>query len=186
MKLSERDFIDAAQELEVELPTIRAVDEVESRGEGFLPNGQPKILFEAHWFHKFTKGKYDITHPRLSSKEWNKKLYMGGTGEHGRLLAATKLDRESALLSTSWGRFQIMGFNYKDCGFRTLQEFINAMYSGEREQLLAFVQLIKTWKLQVALQKKQWAKFAEKYNGPGYKANKYDIKLEQAYKRYLS
>ncbi len=42
MKLSERDFIDAAQELEVELPTIRAVDEVESRGEGFLPNGQPK------------------------------------------------------------------------------------------------------------------------------------------------
>ncbi len=60
------------------------------------------------------------------------------------------------------------------------------MYSGEREQLLAFVQLIKTWKLQVALQKKQWVKFAEKYNGPGYKANKYDIKLEQAYKRYLS
>lgn len=34
------------------------------------------------------------------------------------------------------------------------------------------------------LASKQWSKFAERYNGAGYRQNKYDLKLEKAYQKY--
>ncbi|MEE8298899.1 MAG: N-acetylmuramidase domain-containing protein [Thermodesulfobacteriota bacterium] len=34
------------------------------------------------------------------------------------------------------------------------------------------------------LKKRDWANFARRYNGPGYKKNKYDEKLERAYNKY--
>lgn len=187
MKISERDYIDAAQELECEVSAIKAVADVESSGDAILPNGQPKILFEAHHFSRLTNGKYDITYPRLSSPTWNKALYIGGTGEHKRLQQATMLDRDAALQATSWGMFQIMGFNYKRCGYYQIQDFINVIYNqGELGQLKIFIRFIKSDpKLLSALQKKRWVLFAKYYNGAGYKANNYDVKLEQAYKRFL-
>lgn len=185
--ISERAFTDAAQELNCELAAIKAVAEVESNGRGTLPNGEPKILFEAHKFSERTNGRYDVSHPRLSSPEWNRKLYVGGEKEHFRLQQAVKLDRTAALESTSWGMFQIMGFNWAACGFASLQDFINAMYAGEDSQLSAFVGFIKNNpKLLRAIQNKKWATFALNYNGKGYKLNKYDVKLEQAYKRFLN
>ena len=36
----------------------------------------------------------------------------------------------------------------------------------------------------VALQKKEWASFAAKYNGKGYETNHYDAKLKAAYDRF--
>lgn len=187
MNLSEQDFIHAAQELECDRAAIKAVAEVESSGDAFLSNGMPKILFEAHHFSRLTDGKYDNSHPNISSPKWNKKLYRGGIAEHRRLDDAVKLDREAALQSASWGTFQIMGFNWKHCGFKSLQAFINAMYAGPSGQMQAFVGYIKgdkaLWK---ALQKRKWTMFAKLYNGPSYGENKYDLKLEQAYKRVLS
>jgi len=35
-----------------------------------------------------------------------------------------------------------------------------------------------------ALQNKDWAKFAQGYNGSGYKANRYDEKILNAYKKF--
>src|SRR5690554_4118721 len=46
--LGEDDIIRAAQALGVEPAAIKAVNEVESRGRGFLPDGRPVILFERH------------------------------------------------------------------------------------------------------------------------------------------
>lgn len=187
MKIGERDYNEAAQELECEVAAIRAVAAVESSGASLLPNGQPKILFEAHHFSRLTDGKYNVTHPRISSPTWNRKLYVGGAGEHHRLEQAAGLDRNAALQSASWGMFQIMGFNWKRCGFKSLQEFINTIYQGEVGQLKAFVGFIKSDpKLLTAIQKKKWKQFALNYNGSGYAENKYDVKLEQAYKRFLN
>lgn len=184
--ISERAYIDAAQELEVELAAIKAVVDVESNGEAFLPDGRPKILFEAHHFSRLTKHKYDATHPRISSRKWNRKLYQGGTKEHFRLEEAVKLDRQAALQSASWGMFQIMGFNFAACGFQTVQKFVNAIYKGEDEQFKAFCTfLLNNPRMLRALQRKKWDQFADAYNGPGYKLNRYDTKLEAAYKRNL-
>lgn len=66
-----------AEGLGVEPAKIEAVDEVESRGDGVLPSGEPKILFEAHWFSEFTDGEYDDSHPEVSSPSWNPDLMKG-------------------------------------------------------------------------------------------------------------
>ena len=56
--LTAADFARAAKNLNVEIAAIRAVAEVEAAGAGFLPDGRPAILYEAHVFHKETGGKH--------------------------------------------------------------------------------------------------------------------------------
>lgn len=170
-----------ANELGVEANVIAALVKVESSGDAFLPSGEPKILFEAHWFSKLTGHKYDKDRPFISSKVRNQKLYTVGR-EHKRLACAAALDREAALQSASWGMFQLMGFNWKKCGFNSLQDFINAMYAGVEGQFKAFIgYVVNTPGMLDALKKKDWHKIAELYNGKDYKANKYDEKLKSAY-----
>ena len=65
MQISESAFKSAALQLDCEVAAIKAVASVESLGSPFLSNGQPKILFEAHIFHRLTKGKYSKTHPNI-------------------------------------------------------------------------------------------------------------------------
>jgi N-acetylmuramidase len=48
--IQESDYQAAAQSLGCEVAAVKAVAAVESAGHGFLPNGKPKILFEAHIF----------------------------------------------------------------------------------------------------------------------------------------
>ena len=179
--LTQGDFEWAAKELGCEVSAIKAVDAVESKGEGFLPCGLPTILFEAHIFSKLTNHAYDKSHPKISSRKWNRKLYIGGKAEHQRLELAASLNRDAALQSCSWGRFQVMGFNWKLCGYSKLQAFINSMYRSERGHLEAFVGYVKGKKLDKHLRNKNWDAFAAGYNGEEYKQNKYDEKLQNAY-----
>ena len=71
---------------DVELWTVI---QVETKGCGFLADRRPKILFERHWFHKFTGGKFSAEHPDISNAEAGG--YAGGAGEFARLAAAMKL-----------------------------------------------------------------------------------------------
>jgi len=179
--INENDYLEASKIIGCDVATIKAVKSVESGKGGFLSNGLPTILFEAHIFSRLTGHKYDKTNPDISSRIWNKKLYLGGSYEHQRLDKACKLDRNAGLQSASWGLFQIMGFNYEACGFKTVQEFINAMYKSEGEHLKAFCNFVKNRGMATYLINKQWAKFAYCYNGAGYLLNRYDTKLKQAY-----
>lgn len=182
--LSESDFSEAARALGVEVAAIRAVDHVESRGNGFLPTGEPKILFERHIFSRLTKGRYDKSHPDLSSPR------PGGYGksedQHVRLARATSLDRDAALKSASWGRYQIMGFNYEYAGYEKLQDFINAMYRSEQDHLKAFCSFLRRTRLDRFLRMKDFAGFARGYNGPAYQQNRYDEKLLTAYRHFTA
>lgn len=178
------NLTEAAHILRCDLPAIRAVAEIESAGSGFLPDGQPRILFEAHVFSRLTEHKYDAQYPTISSRTWNRALYQGGVDEHIRLGMACTLDRDAGLKSASWGMFQIMGFNYGAAGFRTLQLFINAMYRTERDHLMAFVAFIQYMGLDDELRAHRWGAFAQGYNGPGFAQNKYDLKLAAAWAKY--
>jgi hypothetical protein len=184
MTLRREDFIDDAAKIGCEIEAIMAVAEVESRGGGFNPDGTPKTLFEGHWFHRFTKGKFSQSHPDISYPTWTKKFY-GRTWqeEKARLEKACSLDRTAALMSTSWGMFQIMGFNHARCGFKTVQQFVNAMYKDENAQLEAFTQFIISSGLADELRDRRWTDFARLYNGPGFAENRYDQKLAAAYDR---
>lgn len=187
--LTDADFARAAKELNVEPAAIRAVAEVEAAGEGFLRDGRPAILYEAHVFHKETSGKHAHAKDRrgvaLSSPSWNQKLY-GATGaaQHDRYEDARKLDPDAANKACSWGAFQILGQNHKVCGFDTSQEFVDAMWSGASAHLDAFVKFIKANKLDAALRAEDWKTFARVYNGPGYAQNAYDKKMASAYARW--
>lgn len=184
--LTAEDLRRVAEVLDVDVATVSAVAEVESLGGGFLADGRPKILFEAHVFSRLTRHEHDATHPEISSREWDRSLYGGGAKEHRRLQLAVSLDRIAALQSASWGMFQIMGFNYARCGFKDVQLFVNAMYRSEGDHLDAFAIFVISQRLDRALRERDWAAFARGYNGPAYAVNRYDARLAQAYARFSS
>lgn len=190
-KLNENDFQAAAALLKCDVPAIKAVAAVESAGDGFLSDGRVKILFEGHKFYKYTNGAYAQTHPTICYKTWTKAFYskgktadVRGAGELARLEEAMALDRTAALKSASYGKFQIMGFNFEICGFKNVDDFYAAMQVSEGEHLKAFCNFITSNSLDGALRNHQWAKLAQGYNGDSYKENQYDTKLANAYAKY--
>lgn len=189
--LTDEDFSRAAAALDVEVCAIKAVAEVESAGAGFLPDGRPTILYEAHVFHKETGGRHVSAKDRkgvaLSSSGWNRTLYgKTGAAQHDRYEDARALDADAANKACSWGMFQILGQNHRACGFDNSQEFVDAMWNGgPGAHLDAFVGFVKANKLDGPLRVKDWRAFAKGYNGPAYAANKYDQKMAAAYAKCL-
>lgn len=178
-------FENTAYDLGCEVATIRAVSDVESGGSGFLPTGEPLILFEPHIFWKELR-KRGIT-PVLSDicyPKWGTKPYGPKSVQHAKLERASKIHREAALASASWGRFQIMGFNYRLCDCTTLQEFVNKIYESEDQHLELFERYIKNTQLDDELRELDWDGFAAGYNGPLFRRNNYDKKLANAYAQY--
>lgn len=180
--LSEENYKEAAKILDVDIETVKAVAEVETSGKAFDDSGHPRILFERHYFNRLTSGKFDAGHQNISNPS------PGGYGkfsaQYGRLEEAYQLDLDAALRSASWGRFQIMGENFRAAGFSTVKEFVLAMAKSESEHLKAFVNFVGSNKSMLAsLRKKDWAGFAAAYNGPSYKRNNYDKKLKDTYDR---
>lgn len=185
-QITPQAFAAAARKLGCDVAAVRAVAEVESPKGPFLADGRPTILFEPHIFSRYTKGRFDRSHPKLSYPRWKAGAYgPGGAYQHDQRLApAAELDREAALKACSWGQFQIMGFNHAACGYGGVQAFVNAMYRNADAQLGAFVDYVINRGLADELQRRDWAGFAYGYNGPGYAANRYDQKLAAAYARY--
>lgn len=194
--LKESDIGALAGTLGVDVATIKAVNEVESRGRGFNADGNPKILFEGHVFWKelekrgvdpsaHTSGNTDILY-----KKWTKAHYKGGAAEYDRLEKAISLlpsnskVAEAAYASASWGLFQIMGYHYHTLGYDSVIAFVGDMQLSEGKQLEAFGRFLQKNNLVGYLKNKQWAEFAKRYNGAGYAANQYDRKLEEAYQRH--
>lgn len=164
---------------------VMTLIEVETCGVGFLPDSRPAILFERHIFSKRTGRKHDITNPDISN------IKPGGYGGYGapqyqRLEKALALDEQEALNSASWGLGQIMGFNYCNAGYTSVESMVRDFCDSEDAQLLAVANFVKRARLHVALQKRDWAYFARGYNGPDFAKNKYDLRLEAAHNLYSS
>ena len=176
-----------ATELQCEVAAIKAVAEVESDGRCFTPKGRLMCLFEGHVFSRLTNRKYDKSHPTLSYRKWVKTFYKRSYDDEytERFSKAFALDPDAAMQSTSWGGFQIMGFHYKDLGFKNVGEMVDFLKESADNHLIAFARYIKAKPyINRALRNKDWAQFAKFYNGQGYKLNRYDSKLEAAYAKY--
>jgi len=194
-KLSNADYERAAKELGagIEVALVRAVAEVESGGKsGFGSNSLPIIAFEGHWFRKYTNEKYDKDYPILSYKykekagaEWKQNNPKNDAARWKTLDEAMALDKDAALKACSWGMFQVMGFNYKKCGYKTLDKFVDAMKQGESGQLSAFVNFCKnTTGMCDAMKNHDYAMIATLYNGSDY--GDYDKKFQTAYEKYAN
>ncbi len=187
--LSESDLNSVAKDLGVELAVIKAVNEVESSGQGFSGD-KPKILFEGHVFwrqlkkHDLDPNSYVDGNENILYSKWTREHYFGGAREHDRLEKAKKIHENAALESASWGLFQIMGYHWETLGYKSVKEFVRLMNKSEGEHIKAFGRFILANNLAKYLKSRDWANFAKRYNGPGYKTNKYDEKLERAYNKY--
>lgn len=183
--LTDADYLAAAESLDCDVAAIHAVADVESGGSGFGPDGRPKVLFEGHVFYRETGGQFAASNPTLCYPKWTKEFYASNqSGEWLRVNAAMNLNRTAALRSTSWGKFQIMGFNYARCGYFSVDGFVTDMGISEAKQLNAFVEFLKSEGLDTALRDKAWATFARGYNGTQYAQNAYDTKLAAAYSKH--
>ncbi len=159
--------------------TCGPVLSVEAHGCGFLADRRPLILFERHVFHRHTDGIYDASHPTVSSITPGG--YLGGSREDLRLQEAAALDRQAALLSTSWGIGQIMGENFTLAGFPAVEDMVTAIVGGEDAQLQATATYLRSRNLHLALARHDWTTFARKYNGPDFAKSQYHTRLRAAY-----
>lgn len=183
-KLTEQDYLDSAKRLGVTAAHIKAVVSVESSGAGFFA-GRPLILPEPHRFHKWTKGIFARSYPKLSYPKWGSLPYpKGQDARYDVLLDMIQLDVDGGFACASYGQFQIMGENYKMCGFTSPMAFAEAMARDEKSQLRAFEAFITSAGLLGALRRGDWAAFAKGYNGSAYKVNKYDVKLKAAFVKF--
>lgn len=180
-KLTTQDFIRTGQELACHPAMVQAIALKETRGEAFLSDGRPKILFERHQFYKrlpvvrkpgqtvaellvqrdqLVKNQPNICNPQAGG-------YQGGAVEYKRLAAARIYSDTAALESTSWGQFQVMGFNAVGIGYDSVQEFVRLMNQGVDQHLEALSRFIKANRQALeAIRARDYRSLALAYNGP--------------------
>jgi N-acetylmuramidase len=183
-RLQIHDLNVAAKRLGIELATLRAVDAIESGGSGFYADGRVKILFESHQFNRLTEGRFLVSHPTLATATWAAGRAFYKANQNDRLRAAKLLDASAAIQACSWGRYQLMGFHFRRCGYASPALFEQAMVANEQNHLSAFLAFVASVGAVDELQQKRWADFARIYNGVGYAKNRYDEKLAAAYARF--
>lgn len=187
MEMTKEHLKQAAALLEVDVPTIMAVDTVESSGKGFLRSKRIKIKFEGHKFFKYAKNRDSLRkkHPTICYPDFTQRFSPSDSEEeYRRFSQAFQLDPEAAMMATSWGKFQMMGFNYKIVGFESVGDMVDYLKKGEAEQLEVFCRFLLSEGLHIYLQREDYESFARGYNGPAYKVNKYDSKIKMYVTKY--
>jgi hypothetical protein len=176
--ISEKEYKDLSAVFCLPVPSIKAIDFVESNGEGFDPaTGKMKIQFEPSWFKKLSKvigGFWSFNKVDVQSKEW---LAFND---------AFKKDPDAAMQSTSIGRMQVMGFHYKRLGFKTVGQMWDFARESESNQLWLGLKFIETNRtLYYAVKQKEWETVAYLYNGQNYWIKGYHKKLQKAESTFL-
>lgn len=185
-RLSKADITKTAREHGLSPAGLKAVLDIESRGRGFRSDNTPVILFERHWFYRKLTEINWITHrdnmvkaqPLVCNK------VAGGyqaMGSWAKMKIASALNKDMAYESASWGLGQIMGFHWKALGYKSVQDFVDAMFESEVKQLDAVCRFIKMKGIDDALNKRHWKTFAYTYNGSGYAKHNYHGRLSDAY-----
>lgn len=190
--LTERDFEEFARELGVEVAAVKAVVEIEAgrQHKGFWEEGKPLMNFDLTVFrqmakrHKVNLGKYTRSHSMVFSRPNIAKYGSQQAAVRARFDKACEIDSVTAIEGTFWGMFQIGGFNWRQCGTSSPQEFARLMSRSERDQLELFGEFISRTGLLPALKSKNWSAFARGYNGPSYASRGYHRRLAAAYNKY--
>lgn len=163
------------------LAALRMLMEVESSGHGFSPvTGRIIIQFEPVWFKKLFKNWVDFPH-----NHWQFNRVEDQGPEYAAFNEAFAENPPAALNATSFGLFQLMGFNAQRAGFKTPGDMVDAFKVNEAAQVRGGLTFIRRSPvLHRALLKEDWKTFAYYYNGPDYQRNDYANRLAQAYARF--
>lgn len=179
-----------ADSIGVEAAALLAVAEVESAGVTFwnvAGKQLPPIRFEGHYFYKRLKGTklaIAIEQGLASPKAGAVKNPTSYTERYALLARAVKIDMTAAYESTSWGLGQVMGGHWQALRFKSVEELVSMAKSGIEGQIEVMARYIRAFNLIDELQTKGWQSFADQYNGPASRKNRYAEKLNAAYVRY--
>ncbi len=171
---------------------LMAVVEVESGGRYFARvNGrkEPVIRFEGHYFYRLlprAKRNRAVVQGLASHRAGRVRNPSAQVSRWALLDAACKIDRGAALASVSWGVGQVMGVHWRWLGYANIEGLVKEARSGLSGQVRLMARFIKKAGLVETLNSRDWAGFARAYNGPGYRRNRYDVKMARAYRRYVS
>lgn len=182
-RLEDLDLPRIGHEIGVGEDEIHAVMEVEAAGSGFDSKGRVKALYEPHIAWRLSKGETRdlLAKAGLAYPKWRRDY---PSDSYPRILQAYEIAGDVALMSTSWGLGQIMGFNHGAAGYKSARAMIEDFADDEDNHLEAMIRFIVTNGLDDEIRRHDWAGFARGYNGAGYKANKYDTKLAAAFAKW--
>jgi hypothetical protein len=185
-RLDDIDLPKLGHRLGVGEDEIHAFLDVETRGHGFDDLGRPIILFEPHVFYRNLPAELRsrAVNARLAARSWGTIPYGPESNQYPRLIKAIAIDETAALKACSWGLGQVLGENHRAAGFATVQDMVAAMMDDEEKQLEASVSFILANHLDDELRRHDWAGFADGYNGKGFRKNRYDVKLADAFRKW--
>lgn len=171
--ITENEYNYLALEFGISKSKVKAIDFVESNGQGFDPKtGKIKIQFEPHYFKRISRlvsGLWASNKVDIQEKEW---LAFND---------AMKRNPTAAMESTSIGRMQVMGEHWKRLGFKSVNQMWDFAKDSEANQLWLGLKFIETDKrLFEAVQKWDTKLVAFYYNGKNYWIKGYDKKLTAA------
>lgn len=185
---------DAATQAKIEPAALLALVEVETSGDPFEQDGRtPRLLYERHvaWrmAAKVSKALQSaFARAGLAIPKWSKSTQYKDQGTSAKRLAliarARAIDAEVANQSASWGLGQTMGFLHAELGFASACDMVEHLTGNVAGQIECMIRELRNKHLVDALNAHQWARVARGYNGPSYAANRYDVRLADAWKRW--
>jgi murein L,D-transpeptidase YcbB/YkuD len=178
-----------AAEQGYEPAALQAVAEVESAGQVFaLVNGkqEPLIRWEGHYFDARLTDDQRAEARRqglASPTPGGVKNPQSQAARWAIVTRASKINKQAALESFSIGLGQVMTALWKKLGFGSVQELIATARSSAGGQIELMARYIDKFGLADELQRHDFTGFARGYNGSGFRKNKYNIKMAEAYQR---
>ena len=172
---------------------IRAVAEVESAGSGWFNTRHVKILYERHKFWKYND---DSSAPKSTFFNYpDSGNYTTDANKNDindsweKLLRACEYDPMGAFMSVSMGKFQVMGYHYKDMGFENPWDMMLSLVANEVNHYILLVKYVlvnnlKNAFLKIDAKPENCVAFAKGYNGPAYSKYSYHSKIAGAYSKY--
>jgi hypothetical protein len=172
-----------------------AIVEVETSGNPLEADGRtPNFLFERHVFHRELSARQPakLVHAvkmGMAIPKWSPatqyKDQSKSSSKLSLLARAKAIDEDCALRSCSWGLPQIMGNECQEVGFPAAKGMVDFLTDGSPQSHLdLMVRFLKSRNLISAMERRDWAYVALRYNGAGYRKNQYDTRLAAADRKW--
>lgn len=184
-----------------------AVFRVESGGKAFASDGRLVIRLELHQFRKYLgdnalfdtyfaydpqQGHLDQRWRRSPNDAWQPS-HLGSRDfdanqryEWEVFGFAAKFNRDAALLSSSMGSAQVMGFHYARIGYPSAEAMFTAFQRSADLQTVGFFNYcVSDPALFAAMQQGNWTEIARRYNGDSKQVPVYVQLMKDAYQRIV-
>lgn len=150
---------------------------------GFMRDMTLTRRFEKHRFARYMprSKRPGAAAAGLTASKWTP----GQKGGPSIFAQAYAYDAHAALMASSFGLSQILGSNYKEAGFDSVEAMVAYLARSERHQLDATMRLMEKWGVLIEMKEGDYAGMARIWNGPKYAKHEYHTKLRDAHRRFM-